>query len=530
MRSMRRQQPSIGDLNSALDDVLGSPHSSAAAVGSDAPALDDVAEGDSDGRQRAATIAGMARARAVYYPDRPALDAWFWLRNQHPVLGCFAAHPLHPFRRGARWQLLFVAVLFAVFTSVITLRHCAAQHVISYRNHTPIHTAFAGIDDPELLCPEGVKGGRQALSECAPYRMCYRLYIMQWACVSATMQLVMEYMAVCACIQPGGVLYGCCHWRCCGQCADDCIRRGRQGVLLFQLGACALLCVAIVLARQYSLNFVDIVLATLRTKAYSAGLAILLQLCKWLIWRRLQRDFWNGRTPPDRLPKSRIYLYPGLPTAEFLAATDHAYLNCARRRHPKKKPSSAGGRGHELSEGYAVEPARGMDSVQLQLSSLATVSNPAAAAGCVEGPRVGSPATGGGVSRKSDGSSKRGTRGSSNHELASIAASAAAAAAVEAEEQAMIAAAAAAEQVAKTVAQSPPPGNIKRRRRKSLETMDISSALDASAVATKAAAKAAEAQDQAIIAAASAAAVQAKETMSGKTSPVKIGKSPRTIK
>jgi hypothetical protein len=218
-----------------------------------------------------------------------------------------------------------------------------------------------------------------------------------------------------------------------------------------------------------------------------------------------------------------------LPTAEFLAATDHAYLNCARRRHPKKKPSSAGGRGHELSEGYALEPARGMDNVQLQLSSLATVSNPAAAAGCVEGPRVGSPATGG-VSRKSDGSSKRGTRGSSNHELASIAASAAAAAAVEAEEQAMIAAAAAAEQVAKTVAQSPPPGNIKRRRRKSLETMDISSALDASAVATKAAAKAAEAQDQAIIAAASAAAVQAKETMSGKTSPVKIGKSPRTIK
>ena len=236
-------------LSNALDD-LASPaprHSSdvenpvARHRGSSSSSSSRGSRGGGDGglsesevqeREMAAAVAGMARSRAVYF-NNSLLDGLFWLRNQHPILGCFAAHPLHPFRRKYRLQLLSIAVLFAVFTSVVTLLECAAATVAKTdaagggggpastattdtQVMGPAHQAAAdnnlvtsgdnvALGTSDKLCP-----AEQLLAECGPYQSCYRFRIMGWGVVGALLQVLLEVMAVCACIQPGGVFFRCC--------------------------------------------------------------------------------------------------------------------------------------------------------------------------------------------------------------------------------------------------------------------------------------------------------------------------------
>ena len=63
---------------------------------------------------------GDAVAWQVYFHNY-ALDVWFWLRNQHPILSIFFAHPLHPFDSGARARFFSVVVIFSLFSSVVLL-------------------------------------------------------------------------------------------------------------------------------------------------------------------------------------------------------------------------------------------------------------------------------------------------------------------------------------------------------------------------------------------------------------------------
>ena len=367
-------------LSNALDD-LASP-APRLLQGADAETPNPVARGSGRGsggrslpggqaleQETAAAVAGMARSRAVYF-DHSLLDALFWLRNQHPILGCFAAHPLHPFRRSARLRLLSVAVLFAVLTSVVTLLECAAATVAQHDGagdspgdgtetfeNVPAHPplpptapeAPAAIDPP--LCP-----AEQALANCEPYQSCYHFRIVCWAVVGAVLQLMLEMMAVCACIQPGGVLHRCCAWRIC--CGEACMEKGQQAILFCQVLAVILLISATLLAHDAQLQFGVIVAATLRTKLFSAGLAIAIQLTKFVIWRRIQRPYWDvaylarkasggagmvrgaaGELPP--LLTNRVYLASGLPTARFLRERDFAVLQCAGARGATKHTTVA---------------------------------------------------------------------------------------------------------------------------------------------------------------------------------------------
>ena len=345
-------------LSNALDD-LASPaprHSSdvenpvARHRGSSSSSSSRGSRGGGDGglsesevleREEAAAVAGMARSRAVYF-NNSLLDGLFWLRNQHPILGCFAAHPLHPFRRKYRLQLLSIAVLFAVFTSVVTLLECAAATVANTdaagggggpastattdtQVMGPAHQAAAdnnlvtsgdnvALGTSDKLCP-----AEQLLAECGPYQSCYRFRIMGWGVVGALLQVLLEVMAVCACIQPGGGFFRCCSsvsavciayhqglhhifpcllsvsvWGAGGGllahsdthllpapladcksqrmcCGAACMEKGQQAIILCQMGAMILLIAATVLAEANGLEFGAIVVATLRTKLFSAG-------------------------------------------------------------------------------------------------------------------------------------------------------------------------------------------------------------------------------------------------------------------
>eukprot|EP01050_Picozoa_sp_SAG11_P000953 SAG11_NODE_37_length_21777_cov_4.523711_3_plen_86_part_00 len=60
------------------------------------------------------------------------------MRNEHPLLSCIIAHPLHPFDRTTHLKFLSVVLLFGIFSSVITIHDVCT---VIYRRHPPDSTA-----------------------------------------------------------------------------------------------------------------------------------------------------------------------------------------------------------------------------------------------------------------------------------------------------------------------------------------------------------------------------------------------------
>ena len=182
--------------------------------------------------QADAAVAGMSRGRTVYFRTG-SLDWLFFVRNEHPLLSCLISHPLHPFGKTAHAQFLAVIVLFGVFTSVITLHDvCKTQ-------------------------PEG-----QPCERKLDNRM-YQEMLIKWALVSAALQMLMQTMAVCPCLQPGGI----CACICTAGCKVCCTKIGHEGLMVIVLGVALLTFVSILIAvNDDRIDTLNVLVTTLEVK------------------------------------------------------------------------------------------------------------------------------------------------------------------------------------------------------------------------------------------------------------------------
>jgi hypothetical protein len=260
------------------------------------PPYRDLGRQDLRDMQSDAAVAGMARGRAVFF-RKVHLDLLFWLRNEHPVLACFLAHPLHPFTRHAHARFLVVVVLFGIFSSVVTLVRCENSAQNKRGAHHQL-TQQMNMDE---------------LHHTDEFRKCYEESVLAFAAASTCLQLLMATLAVCPCMQPGGSLYCC---RCI--CAACCTRVGHEGLVICSVAAVCLGFVALVLALVHGIDVVDILLATLHTKLLSFLMAFGVQSAKFFYCRRRQKPLWaRGSTATNS-----VYLHPELPTRDFMLLTD----------------------------------------------------------------------------------------------------------------------------------------------------------------------------------------------------------------
>lgn len=200
--------------------------------------------------QANAAVAGMSRGRTVYFRTG-SLDWLFFVRNEHPLLSCLISHPLHPFEKTAHAQFLAVIVLFGVFTSVITLHNvCKTQ-------------------------PEGQPCERKLDN------LMYQKNLIQWALVSAALQMLMQTMAVCPCLQPGGI----CACICTAGCKVCCTKIGHEGLVVIVAGVALLTFVSILIAvNDDRINTLNVLVTTLEVKIRAFGISFVFLTLKFFFF------------------------------------------------------------------------------------------------------------------------------------------------------------------------------------------------------------------------------------------------------
>lgn len=215
--------------------------------------------------QADAAVAGMSRARTVYFRTT-SLDWLFFLRNEHPLLSCLISHPLHPFPRHAHAKFLAVIVLFGVFTSVMTLHNVC-------KDQPPGKDCERKLDN-----------------------WLYQVQIIQWALASAVLQLVMQTLAVCPCLQPGGT----CACMCTDGCKVCCTKIGHEGLVIIMLGTALLTFVSIMISvHDDHIDTVNVLITTLEVKLRAFAIAFLILTLKFFVTVSSSTMFSNCRQWAD---------------------------------------------------------------------------------------------------------------------------------------------------------------------------------------------------------------------------------------
>ncbi len=197
--------------------------------------------------QADAAVAGMSRGRTVYFRAK-SLDWLFFLRNEHPLLSCMISHPLHPFEKTAHAQFLAVIILFGVFTSVITLHNVCKDQ------------------------PQGQDCERKLDNEV------YQIEIIKWALASALLQMLMQTLAVCPCLQPGGT----CACMCTDGCKVCCTRIGHEGLVVIVCATALLTFVSILIAMNDDrINTLNVLVTALEVKMRAFGISFVLLTLKF---------------------------------------------------------------------------------------------------------------------------------------------------------------------------------------------------------------------------------------------------------
>jgi hypothetical protein len=212
-------------------------------------------------KQHDAALAGMTRSRTVYFRSN-SLDWLFFLRNEHPLLSCMISHPLHPFEKGAHAQFLAVIVLFGIFTSVITLHNvCKGQ-------------------------PQGQVCERKLDNEL------YQIEIIKWALASALLQMLMQTLAVCPCLQPGGV----CQCMCTEGCKVCCTKIGHEGLVVIVCGVGLLTFVSILIAvNDDRIDTLNVLGTAIEVKIRAFGISFILLTFKFWFFVSNSNASFRGR-------------------------------------------------------------------------------------------------------------------------------------------------------------------------------------------------------------------------------------------
>eukprot|EP01043_Picozoa_sp_COSAG02_P040033 COSAG02_NODE_3207_length_7169_cov_2.626874_1_plen_392_part_00 len=201
-------------------------------------------------QQHDAALAGMTRSRTVYFRSK-SLDWLFFLRNEHPLLSCVVSHPLHPFGKEAHAQFLGVIVLFGIFTSVITLHN---------------------------VCKDQSQG---QVCERKLDNELYQIEIIKWALASALLQMLMQTLAVCPCLQPGGV----CECMCTQGCTVCCTKIGHEGLVVIACGIGLLTFVSILIAvNDDRIDTLNVLKTAIEVKIRAFGISFILLTLKFFFF------------------------------------------------------------------------------------------------------------------------------------------------------------------------------------------------------------------------------------------------------